>query len=60
MEMTKKEYVQRYVLSLGLDDSWQDEDILEQIDQAVRQYDLIEKSFEVTPTKDLWDYNDRN
>ena len=56
--MDKKEFVQRYVISLTNDIN--DDTMNLFINEAIKVYDAIEKKFEVTPTKDLWDYNDRN
>jgi len=60
MEMTKKEFVQRFILKRDIDGEWIDKGIERQIDEAIRQYDLIEEAFAEAPTKNLWDYNDRN
>lgn len=63
--MDKKEFVQRYILKLALtgydlNDAGDLDAFNDYVDEAIKQYDAIEKKFEVTPTKDLWDYNDRN
>lgn len=58
--MDKKEFVQRYVISLTNDIIINDDTINLFINEAIKVYDAIEKKFEVSPTKDLWDYNDRN
>ena len=51
--MDKKEFVQRYVIEnnnhIRIDES---------IDNALSAWDEIEKRFAVTPTTNLWDYND--
>ena len=52
--MDKKEFVQRFLIqtyeSVG---TTQDK-----IQRAIGTYDMIEKAFVVTPTTNLWDYND--
>ena len=63
--MDKKEFVQRYILRLALtgydlNDASDLDAFNDYVDEAIKQYDAIEKKFEVAPTKDLWDYNDRN
>jgi len=51
--MDKKEFVQRYVIELAARGPIEDK-----IRSAVTAYDMIEKEFAVTPTTNLWDYND--
>ena len=63
--MDKKEFVQQYMLKLtltgyDLNDANDLEAFNDYVDEAIKQYDAIEKKFEVAPTKDLWNYNDRN
>jgi len=53
--MDKKEFVQRYVIELAASANGTTED---KIRRAVTAYDMIEKEFAVTPTTNLWDYND--
>jgi len=52
--MDKKEFVQRYILE-SLDILGNTEN---KIQRAIVVYDKIEKAFAVTPTTNLWDYND--
>jgi len=53
--MDKKEFVQRYVIEHAASANGTTED---KIMRAVTAYDQIEKAFTVTPTTNLWDYND--
>jgi hypothetical protein len=52
--MDKKEFVQRFVIE-NYEMSGTTED---KIQRAIVAYNLIEKAFVVTPTTNLWDYND--
>lgn len=63
--MDKKEFVQKYILKrVGLTYDLNEQSDIDAfndfVEYAANQYDLIEKAFEVTPTKNLWDYNDRS
>jgi hypothetical protein len=51
--MDKKEFVQRYVI-----ENLHGRVTNEIIDNAMYAWDAIEKRFAVTPTTNLWDYND--
>lgn len=48
--MEKYEFVQNFII----------QNPEETVENAIKVFNSIEKAFEVTPTKDLWDYNDRN
>ena len=55
--MDKKEFVQRFVI-----ENYENYELLgtteDKIQRAIVAYNLIEKAFAVTPTTNLWDYND--
>lgn len=50
--MDKKEFVQQYMINNSL--LAPETAIID----AIKIWDMIEREFAVTPTKDLWDYND--
>ena len=55
--MDKKEFVQRYIIAIAHAAS-ANSTTEDKIKRAVTAYDEIEKAFSVTPTTNLWDYND--
>jgi len=53
--MDKKEFVQRFMIENYYASGFTAD---EKLRSAIYSFDMIEKAFAVTPTTNLWDYND--